>query len=218
MLSSFRTEFGASVVQAAATAIPLFVSSGAGAGSGHTQRMTRALLSVPTLLLLAGAAACQDGETTCTAGSLSCRDARADRLVAIPERGLADLPRPTDAPRHEGASSADRSAPYQHEEITPATLSGWIAAGKAMSLLDVREPAEFAGGHIAGAVNLAWTSGVLKASLAQVATDRPIVVYCASGNRSHQASSWLVGQGRKPVYDMLGGIGAWIAAGYPTVK
>jgi rhodanese-related sulfurtransferase len=180
--------------------------------------MTRTLTLALGALILTAGAACQDGETTCTAGSLTCLDARADRLAAIPDRVLGEPLRPADAPRGDLASAADSAGPYVHEEITPATLSGWIAAGKVMSLIDVREPSEFASGHIAGAVNLAWSSGVLKASLAQIATDRPLVIYCASGNRSHQAASWLAAQGRKPVYDMQGGIGAWIAAGYPTVK
>lgn len=69
-------------------------------------------------------------------------------------------------------------------------------------LLDVRTPAEFAGGHAEGAINIAVQE--LSRRLGEVPSDRPIVVYCAAGGRSASAAQMLAGAGRT-VYD-AGGI------------
>jgi len=184
---------------------------------------------VSYLLLLVALVGCSDNDTDpCAKNPAACQqsegglDLRAvDLPLAPPDLGATDRPL-FDAPSvdqvlplADGSAPVDTGQPYQHEDITPQTLNSWINAGKAMTLIDVREPAEYASGHIKGAINLAWSSGVLKQSLAQVPTSVPAVVYCASGNRSNAAATYLAGQGYKPAYD-AGGIGAWIAAGYPV--
>ena len=63
--------------------------------------------------------------------------------------------------------------------------------------------------HIEDAVNLPWNSGILQARLAELPSDRPIIVVCASGFRSHQASTHLDGAGLRNIYDMGGGMGSW---------
>ncbi len=82
-------------------------------------------------------------------------------------------------------------------------------------LIDVRTPAEFAGGHIAGAINIPVDD--LAARLDSVPRDRPVVVYCRSGNRSATAARVLANAGFDPIYDM-GGIIAWQAAGLPVTR
>ena len=79
-------------------------------------------------------------------------------------------------------------------------------------LLDVRTPAEFDGGHINGAVNIAVEE--LANRLSEVPDDKPIVVYCRSGNRSAQASKILADAGYTGIYD-LGGVIEWTAEGFP---
>lgn len=80
-------------------------------------------------------------------------------------------------------------------------------------LIDVRTPGEFDGGHIAGAVNIPVEE--LDQRLSEVPTDKDIVVYCRSGNRSATASRILTSSGFEGVYDM-GGIIAWQQAGLPV--
>jgi len=146
------------------------------------------------------------------------RDVQADRLLDLARTGDGQ-PRLDVAPaRLEASAKPEAAGPYVHQEVSPSQVKAWIDAAKAETLVDVREPSEFAGGHLAGALNLAWTSGVLKASYATLPSGKPIVIYCQSGNRSHQAATFLAGKGLTPVYDMQGGIGAWTGAGYPTVK
>jgi rhodanese-related sulfurtransferase len=77
----------------------------------------------------------------------------------------------------------------------------------------VRTPAEFASGHIAGARNIAVQ--VLPQRLSEIPKDKPVVIYCRSGNRSKQAMRYLSQAGYNDLYD-LGGIMAWQAQGLPT--
>ncbi len=69
-------------------------------------------------------------------------------------------------------------------------------------ILDVRTPAEFALGHIEGAVNLPLdrlTSGIH--TLKNIDTNSRILVYCRSGRRSAQASKLLKEKGFRYVQD-----------------
>lgn len=74
-------------------------------------------------------------------------------------------------------------------------------------LLDVRTTQEFAGGHLPGAINIPVQD--LDRRLSEVgAKDRPIVVYCRSGQRSARAARMLKGAGHQTVHD-LGSISRW---------
>lgn len=81
-------------------------------------------------------------------------------------------------------------------------------------LLDVRTPAEFAGGHIPGAINISVET--LASRLDELPTDLPIVVYCRSGNRSVTAAQILTNAGAAPAIYDLGGILAWQSQGLPV--
>ncbi len=74
-------------------------------------------------------------------------------------------------------------------------------------LLDVRTPAEFAAGHIDGAVNLP-VDALLAGAAIPAADGQSIVVYCRSGQRSAIAASRLRERGYTSVYD-LGPMSAW---------
>lgn len=80
-------------------------------------------------------------------------------------------------------------------------------------VLDVRTPAEFAAGHLPGAVNLDIESADFSAGVGRLAKDVPYAVYCRSGNRSGRAVATMASAGFKDVYHLAGGIGAWQAAG-----
>jgi rhodanese-related sulfurtransferase len=89
-----------------------------------------------------------------------------------------------------------------------------IDAGEDILLLDVREPQEYREGHIQGAINLPWNSGVLREKYASLPKDKPIIVICRSGGRSAAASAFLEEQGYDQILNMVGGMNAW---GYDTV-
>ena len=76
-------------------------------------------------------------------------------------------------------------------------------------VFDLREPADFAAGHIEGAVNVPFDD-CFGDAVAQAAPDRsvPVIACCYVGGRSAMASQLLVQGGYVRVYDM-GGMDAW---------
>jgi len=94
--------------------------------------------------------------------------------------------------------------------ISAAEARAILDSGDDVLFLDVREPGEFSGGHITGALNMPWNSGVLQAQHGTL-PNKPIVVYCGSGGRSAAASAFLVANGHVNIYNMLGGYSAWTA-------
>ncbi len=83
-------------------------------------------------------------------------------------------------------------------------------------VLDVREPEEWADYHIPGATLIPL--GQLAARVDEVPRDRPVLVYCRSGNRSQEGRDILLRAGFTQVTSLRGGIKAWAAAGLPTVS
>jgi rhodanese-related sulfurtransferase len=85
-------------------------------------------------------------------------------------------------------------------------------------VLDVREPGEFASGRIPRSKNM--PIGELSKRLDELAKfkDRPVIVACASGNRSGGALRFLKGAGFSQLYALRGGLGAWREASLPVEK
>ena len=103
-----------------------------------------------------------------------------------------------------------------YTDLTSEAFQRMLAEKGAAQLLDVRTPEEFAGGRIAGAVNMDWNGGAFDA--AKLDPARPVMVYCRSGRRSASAASELCRSGFKEVYNLTGGILAWTEAGLPTTR
>ena len=85
-----------------------------------------------------------------------------------------------------------------------ALLDGAVA-------LDVREPDEFAAGHVAAATSIPL--GQLEARAEELPMDRPIVAYCGHGERSSSAVSILERLGFEMVLNLDGGYPTWEKAG-----
>ena len=75
-------------------------------------------------------------------------------------------------------------------------------------LIDVRTPAEFAAGHIPGAINIANESIDSEVPAELPDMDQIIYVYCRSGNRSKQAAEKLAAIGYTNIIE-FGGIVDW---------
>ncbi len=82
------------------------------------------------------------------------------------------------------------------------------------TLLDVRQPGEWQSGHASHAIHIPL--GEVKRRLGEIPKDRPVVVICASGNRSAMAAITLAKAGFDSVYNFAGGMGAWRSAGLPV--
>lgn len=115
------------------------------------------------------------------------------------------------------SATAAASAPAFGATLNPAEFASAMARPGTV-LLDVRTPAEFGGGHLAGATNLDVDSVSFRTSLEALPKDVPYAVYCRSGNRSATALSIMKQLGFRSAYHLGGGIGAWTAAGGATVS
>jgi rhodanese-related sulfurtransferase len=85
-------------------------------------------------------------------------------------------------------------------------------------VIDVRDPGEYGAGHILGAKNLPLSRVDAGAELAAKRKDRPLIVYCDTGNRSGKAAAALKALGYTRVLNLSGGLGAWQQAGLPVEK
>lgn len=101
------------------------------------------------------------------------------------------------------------------EDLAPAPFAAQLQAQHGL-LLDVRTPGEVARGKLAGASVIDFNGPKFEQKVALLARDRPVFVYCASGNRSGQAATLMGKLGFTQVYNLGGGIRAWTAAGLPV--
>jgi rhodanese-related sulfurtransferase len=82
-------------------------------------------------------------------------------------------------------------------------------------LLDVREAKEFEGGKLPNAVHIPLSQLDSRGAELAKLTSRPIIVYCARGQRSRAAAAGLQTLGFKDIYQLSGGFRAWKDAGLP---
>jgi hydroxyacylglutathione hydrolase len=83
-------------------------------------------------------------------------------------------------------------------------------------LVDVRQPSEWKEGYIEGAERIFF--GHLMDKADALPRDKPAAVICSVGQRSSIGASILKKEGFAEVYNVLGGMTAWINLGYPTKK
>ena len=101
-------------------------------------------------------------------------------------------------------------------QITVDELNELIRSRKDLQILDVRRPGEYESGHVPHAMPQPLAQ--LKQELATLSIDpaKPTAVICAGGYRSSAAASILQTNGFSDLLNVIGGTGAWIAAGYPV--
>ncbi|MEY3462264.1 MAG: hypothetical protein RLZZ468_42 [Cyanobacteriota bacterium] len=96
------------------------------------------------------------------------------------------------------------------QHLSPHDLADRLA-NQSVAVIDVREPMEFAGGHIPGSLNVPL-SRLAQADLPQV----PLVLVCQSGKRSAKGVEILLQRGHgQPLSDLEGGIPSWQQTGLP---
>ena len=80
-----------------------------------------------------------------------------------------------------------------------------------MVVIDARDPAQFAKGHIPGAVNMDWRQVLAKRST--IPKNKPVLIYCNTGSLSAQAGFALRVAGWENVRILQGGMTEWQAKG-----
>lgn len=84
-----------------------------------------------------------------------------------------------------------------------------------VQILDVREPEEWAAGHIEGALHLPMDQVTTR--LDEVDRERPVVAVCRSGRRSDEVAKYLSSQGIA-AENMPGGLEQWADEGLPLTQ
>lgn len=80
-----------------------------------------------------------------------------------------------------------------------------------MVVIDARDPAQFAKGHIPGAVNMDWRQVLAKRNT--IPKNKPVLIYCNTGSLSAQAGFALRVAGWENVRILQGGLTEWQAKG-----
>lgn len=101
-------------------------------------------------------------------------------------------------------------------EITPLRLDQRLREGAAMTVVDVREPYEWAIARIPQARLIPLNS--LPQAVNTLSRDAEIVVYCHHGMRSEAAAGWLGDQGFANVLNLVGGIDRWSLEVDPSAR
>jgi len=94
-------------------------------------------------------------------------------------------------------------------ELDAPELAARLSSDAPPFLLDVREPWEWQVSNLESRGAVLIPLGALDDRLAEVPRDRPVVVYCRSGQRSLDAAERLSRAGTVEVYNLRGGILAW---------
>jgi len=115
------------------------------------------------------------------------------------------------------AEEQSQSPSITFQNITVNSAYQMITNGSFPNLviLDVRNQSEYDTGHLYNAVLIPINELEKRISELQDHVGHEIIVYCGSGYRSQVACEILVGHDFAKVYNMLGGIRAWMEAGYP---
>lgn len=95
--------------------------------------------------------------------------------------------------------SKDTSSSPSAQKHTIQSIQADVANGG--QFIDVRTPDEYTSGHITGAINLPLQV-IQTGALPTVAKDKPVYVYCQSGNRSSQATQILKKAGFTNIIDL----------------
>ena len=91
----------------------------------------------------------------------------------------------------------------EHSHVAEAIRAGTHA------VVDVREPHEYAAGHLPGGVNLPLS----RFNPADLPKDRPVILTCQAGGRLARACAAARQAGRADVVNHRGGFGGWVGGG-----
>lgn len=123
--------------------------------------------------------------------------------------------RPRAAARRKDAQVVVGHGKPEHPEVTALQLDALLRAGEAV-VVDVREAAEFAAGHIPGAINLPLS--VFQPSALPHPAGKKLILTCLGGKRSALALDRCRLAEAAVDTHLAGGFGAWQAARLPVER
>jgi len=80
-------------------------------------------------------------------------------------------------------------------------------------LIDVRTVMEYRQGHLPNAINIPMDQ--LGGRVDELSQEKPVVLVCASGNRSENVAAALADAGYEGIYNLVGGTMVWMMNGLP---
>jgi adenylyltransferase/sulfurtransferase len=98
-------------------------------------------------------------------------------------------------------------SPMPAPAITVEDLKAKRDRGESVTLVDVREPQEWAISDLPGSMKIPL--GALPARVGEIPKDAEVVVYCRTGGRSANAVQFLRAQGYDKALNLAGGINRW---------
>jgi rhodanese-related sulfurtransferase len=114
----------------------------------------------------------------------------------------------------EPTTTAAGSAAYVTVDVQEAFEQ--LKADPEAQIVDVREPTEWATTGVPVGAILIPLGELEQRAPGELAKDKPVYVICNSGNRSRTGSETLLALGFTEVYNVAGGIQAWLKAGLPV--
>jgi phage shock protein E len=105
-----------------------------------------------------------------------------------------------------GTSACSSDGGVKH--LASSDFSHSISAANTV-VIDVRTPAEYAQGHLPGAINIDVEGSSFDSEIAKLDKSKHYALYCRSGHRSGIAAQKLVDAGFKDVVDLKGGLSTW---------
>jgi rhodanese-related sulfurtransferase len=111
--------------------------------------------------------------------------------------------------------------PEQVTVLSAIEAYGFIRLNPEVNIVDLREPWEVTQrGYIEGASQMSYLHPTFREhfNMAVLRPNRPVLLYCALGERAKRASIVVVEQGYKDVHLIDGGLRAWLKAGLPVIK
>jgi rhodanese-related sulfurtransferase len=95
-------------------------------------------------------------------------------------------------------------------KVDVVTFKEELSKKNDIQLIDVRTPEEYQEGYIENAILIDYFSEDFKTKIQELDKEKPVYLYCRSGNRSGKASIILRDLGFTEIVDLEGGYKAWI--------
>lgn len=95
----------------------------------------------------------------------------------------------------------------RYQDVVARQVAERLRSGENLIIIDVREPHEFAAGHIPGAINIPL--GELRAHLDRFSPEAEIFLVCRSGVRSAEAARIMAGSGFRRIRNIQDGMLGW---------
>ena len=116
----------------------------------------------------------------------------------------------TCGPAPDTAATTEQTAeqPIVYQNLSATEFAERIG-GENTVLLDVRTPAETAGGTIDEAIEMDYRASDFARKISELDPNKTYLVYCASGGRSGNTCGELNKMGFNKVYNLKGGYSAW---------